>query len=399
LERPTQAVILAGGKGTRLLPMTQHRPKPMVEIHGKPFLQYLIELVRDQGFDRILLLLGYLPEKITDYFGDGRQFGVRIDYSVSDPNHLTGRRLFLAKSLIDSHFLLMYCDNYLPFSFQPMWKYYQELGGSAALMTAYSNLDRYSRNNLRIEDDNRVSLYDKDRQLEHLNGVDIAFMLTPKQTLDLIPDENCSFEHSVYPELVARRQLYAWLTDHRYYSVTNQARLALTQEFLRRQPTVILLLNSTGSRERAEESSVAQWPTVYLCPEATDALESLAGAGFRLILCSKTAPFRPSDVPGTGQQPRPFSGLYQRGDTTVFACSYESTSAPPGRCITDLYATLLAAQRELHLDLSRTTVISQDEAEENSIRKAGCPWVQITAPGDFTAVAQTLTGYLAQAAP
>ena len=54
----------------------------MIEFHGKPFLEYLVELLRDQGFERLLLLLGYLPEKIRDYFGDGSRWGVRIEDMV-----------------------------------------------------------------------------------------------------------------------------------------------------------------------------------------------------------------------------------------------------------------------------------------------------------------------------
>jgi len=71
-DRPRQAVILAGGRGVRLRPITDARPKPMIEFHGKPFLQYLVEMLRDQEFERIVLLLGYLPDVIIDHFGDGR---------------------------------------------------------------------------------------------------------------------------------------------------------------------------------------------------------------------------------------------------------------------------------------------------------------------------------------
>ena len=65
--RPTQAVVFAGGRGTRLGKLTDHRPKPMVEFHGRPFLSYLIEMLRDQGFDRVLLLLGYRADVVVDH--------------------------------------------------------------------------------------------------------------------------------------------------------------------------------------------------------------------------------------------------------------------------------------------------------------------------------------------
>jgi len=63
-----QAVILAGGLGTRLRPITNTIPKPMIQFHGKPFLEYLLEMLKDQGFKKVLLLLGYLPEKVVEYF-------------------------------------------------------------------------------------------------------------------------------------------------------------------------------------------------------------------------------------------------------------------------------------------------------------------------------------------
>ena len=77
-----QAVILAGGRGERLKPITDTIPKPMVPINGKPFLEYLVELLKENGIEEIVMLLGYLPDKITEYFGDGSKFGVRIRYSV-----------------------------------------------------------------------------------------------------------------------------------------------------------------------------------------------------------------------------------------------------------------------------------------------------------------------------
>ncbi|HBQ38201.1 MAG TPA: histidinol phosphate phosphatase, partial [Candidatus Omnitrophica bacterium] len=114
MERPTQAVILAGGRGSRLRPLTDARPKPLIEFHGRPFLGYLLELLREQGFEQVLLLLGYLPEAIQSYCGDGRRWNLSIDSVVSDVEDDTGRRLKLAASRLAPVFLLCYCDNYWP---------------------------------------------------------------------------------------------------------------------------------------------------------------------------------------------------------------------------------------------------------------------------------------------
>ncbi len=79
----TQAVIFAGGLGERLKPFTETNPKPMYRFNNKPFLEYLIVQIRDWGIKDIIILLGYLPEKIIEYFGDGSCFGVSIRYVIT----------------------------------------------------------------------------------------------------------------------------------------------------------------------------------------------------------------------------------------------------------------------------------------------------------------------------
>src|ERR1700716_578906 len=113
-DRPRQAVILAGGRGTRMRPITDDRPKPMVPVLGRPFLEYQIEQLRDQGFERVLILLGYLAEVVQNHFGDGRDWGVRIEYSVTAPDQLTSSRVATARDLNDPCFLLFYCRNLWP---------------------------------------------------------------------------------------------------------------------------------------------------------------------------------------------------------------------------------------------------------------------------------------------
>ena len=160
IARPKQAVILAGGRGTRLLPITNNKPKPMIEFHGKVFLEYLIEMVREQGFERVLLLLGHLPEVVQDYFGNGSKWDIEIKYSVTDVENDTGRRIKLAENLIDPVFLLMYCDNYWPIQIDRMWQQFVSANVSA-LVTVYLNKDHYTQDNLRVDEHGYVEIYER----------------------------------------------------------------------------------------------------------------------------------------------------------------------------------------------------------------------------------------------
>ncbi len=105
---PKQAAILCGGLGTRLRPLTDTMPKPMVEVNGFPFLSYLLEQLKDNGIREVVLLTGYLGEQIHDYFGGSGSLGIEIRYSHGAAEWETGRRIFEAKELLDEYFLLLY---------------------------------------------------------------------------------------------------------------------------------------------------------------------------------------------------------------------------------------------------------------------------------------------------
>src|SRR5205823_8095433 len=79
-----KAVVMAGGEGTRLRPLTSNQPKPMVPIVGKPCMEHIIELLRDHGFQEIVVTVAFLPQAIRSYFGDGSSLGLEIEYSVEE---------------------------------------------------------------------------------------------------------------------------------------------------------------------------------------------------------------------------------------------------------------------------------------------------------------------------
>ena len=120
-----QAIILCGGLGARLRPLTNSVPKPMVMVNGKPFLCHLLRQLSEQGVTRFVLLTGYLGEKISDYFGDGSQYGWSVSYSQGPVEWDTGRRLWEARARFDVQFLLLYSDNFVQFNLQKLKRFHQ----------------------------------------------------------------------------------------------------------------------------------------------------------------------------------------------------------------------------------------------------------------------------------
>src|SRR5919202_6526502 len=82
--RRMKAVVMAGGEGTRLRPLTSNQPKPMVPIVGKPCMEHILELLRSHGFTDVSVTLAFLPQAIRSYFGDGESLGMTLDYSVEE---------------------------------------------------------------------------------------------------------------------------------------------------------------------------------------------------------------------------------------------------------------------------------------------------------------------------
>lgn len=117
-----KAVILAGGLGTRLLPLTKNTPKPMLRLGEKPILEHLIEWNKKNGVKSIVLCVSHLRKTIEDYFGDGKKFGVSIEYAISDKPLATAGQLKTAEEFIDSTFVCMYGDSIFDFSLKNMIK-------------------------------------------------------------------------------------------------------------------------------------------------------------------------------------------------------------------------------------------------------------------------------------
>ncbi len=391
---PTQAVILAGGRGTRLRPLTLDCPKPMIEFHGKPFLAYLMEMARGQGIRRVLLLLGYLPDVIRDYFGNGSRFGLLIDYAVSDVDDDTGRRLWLARERLDPTFLLLYCDNYWPMPLADMWRHFRDRD-AAAQIAVYRNGDGYTRDNLIVGADGLVEVYDKTRTAPGLAGVDIGFAIVTAGVLDAVGDANVSFEAVVYPELIARGRLAAYRTSHRYYSVGSHERLGLTRDFLARRPAILLDRDGVLNRRMPRGEYVRSWDDWDWLPGAREALRLLKQAGVRVAIVSNQAGIARGCLSAADldalhgrmtREARDSGGAIDR----VYVCPHHWDDGCD--CRKPAPGMLFQAQRDLGLDLSLSCFVGDDERDREAAERAGCPFEMVGGGTSLLDVVETRLG-------
>ena len=106
-----KAVVMAGGEGTRLRPLTSNQPKPMVPVVGKPCMEHILDLLRKHGIEEVIVTLAFMPQAIRSYFGDGESLGLSIEYSVEEsPLGTAGSVRLAGTERLDETFLVISGD-------------------------------------------------------------------------------------------------------------------------------------------------------------------------------------------------------------------------------------------------------------------------------------------------
>jgi mannose-1-phosphate guanylyltransferase/phosphomannomutase len=128
-----KAVVMAGGEGTRLRPLTSNQPKPMVPIVGKPCMEHIIELLQTHGFDDVIVTVAFMPQAIRSYFGDGESLGAHIEYSVEESPLGTAGSVRLASDKLDETFLVISGDALCDFDLTQLVKFHRKRGAAVTI--------------------------------------------------------------------------------------------------------------------------------------------------------------------------------------------------------------------------------------------------------------------------
>ena len=132
-----RAVVMAGGEGTRLRPLTSNQPKPMVPVANKPCMEHIVELLKRHGIEDIVVTLAFLPKAIRDYFGDGSELGVNMNYSVEQVPLGTAGSVKNAEELLGERFLVISGDALTDFDLTAVIAEHERRG---AMVTIVLNL-------------------------------------------------------------------------------------------------------------------------------------------------------------------------------------------------------------------------------------------------------------------
>ena len=198
------AIILVGGVGSRLRPVTGDLPKPMAPVAGRPFLAWLIEFLRGSGLDRIVLSAGYGAETIRDHFGNGADLGLTISYSVEQQLLGTGGAIKQGAGLIaDDRFLVLNGDSFAQINLEAFQAFHRQHGGPLSLAL------------VRVKDAGRFGAVDIDGRTGEIRAFDekqksggslinAGMYLMERRVADAIPAGVVSFERDVLPGLLKR---------------------------------------------------------------------------------------------------------------------------------------------------------------------------------------------------
>ncbi len=201
------ALVLAGGKGERLRPLSEDRPKPMVLLAGKPILEYHLTWLRDHGVTHALLLCGYRSDVIQSYFGDGRRLGLTIEYSLEDEPLGRGGAFKLAFSRVPPSEELLIGTNGDVLCNQPLAPILRAHRTSGAVATVMLTRFVSPYGIVRVARDGRIIRFEEKPRLPH--WINAGLYVLSRPFFDLLPDLG-DHEDTVFPLLAERGQLRAY---------------------------------------------------------------------------------------------------------------------------------------------------------------------------------------------
>jgi len=211
-------VILAGGLATRLRPITEKIPKALVEVGKQPFIGQQLRLLYSHGIRFVIISAWYRGEMIRESVGDGKQFGLTVEYVFDGETPLgTGGAIRQTLSLLKEPFFVLYGDSYLPCDYADIQKYFDHHTQSG-LMTVYRNQGKWDTSNVEVVD-GQILCYDKQHRTPRMEFIDYGLGLFRPEIFASLPEGRPTDLAEVYQKLIVNHSMLAYEVKQRFYEI------------------------------------------------------------------------------------------------------------------------------------------------------------------------------------
>lgn len=397
-----KVVIMAGGKGTRMLSIASDIPKPMIPIEGRPVLEHEIECLCEQGFTDILITVGHLGNVIMDYFGDGLKFGVHITYYFEKEPLGNAGALFQVKDQLTDDFLLLNADAMFDIDFNRFVQYHKTHDAVATLFT-HPNSHPYDSGVI-IADEHmavRKWLAKEDERPEYFkNRVNAGLHVLNKRILEqTVEGGEIDLDRQLLKPLAGTGQMYCYDspeyvkdmgTPERYYAVCKDFAngIVKARNLKNRQKAIFLDRDGTINEYVGFLTDIKEF---RLLDGVAEAIRKINASGYLAIVVTNQPIIARGEVSFTELQE-----IHNKMETllgaegayidAIYFCPHHPDKGFEGErveykiscdCRKPKPGMLLKAAEDFNIDLSRSWMVGDGKNDVEAGKNAGCKTVLI----------------------
>lgn len=397
-----KVVIMAGGKGTRMLSIASDIPKPMIPIEGRPVLEREIECLCEQGFTDILITVGHLGNVIMDYFGNGLKFGVHITYYFEKKPLGNAGALFQVKDQLTDDFLLLNADAMFDIDFNRFVQYHKTHDAVATLFT-HPNSHPYDSGVI-IADEHmavRKWLAKEDERPEYFkNRVNAGLHVLNKKILEqTVEGGKIDLDRQLLKPLAGTGQMYCYDspeyvkdmgTPERYYAVCKDFAngIVKARNLKKRQKAIFLDRDGTINEYVGFLTDIKEF---HLLDGVAEAIRKINASGYLAIVVTNQPIISRGEVSFTELQE-----IHNKMETllgaegayidAIYFCPHHPDKGFEGErveykiscdCRKPKPGMLLKAAEDFNIDLSRSWMVGDGKNDVEAGKNAGCKTVLI----------------------
>lgn len=391
-----QVVIMAGGKGTRIASINAEVPKPLIQIAGKPILQWQIECLKEQGFTQITLVVGHLGDQIRSFFEDGSRFGVQIRYIVEDTPLGTAGALYYLKDEIKEDFLLLNGDIIFDVDIGRFLEFHKSHGGMVTLFT-HPNDHPYDSGVIIADDTRKVLnwLHKEDERTWYQNRVNAGIHLLSPRIFDRFTQlKKTDLDRDVLKPLIPEGQIYVYDspeyvkdmgTPDRYYAVEQDIKTGKVKgkNLLNKQKAVFLDRDGTINEYVGFLRTMEEFK---LIPGVSRQIKWLNQKGYLVIVVTNQPVIARGEVSWAQlrqihNKMETLLGMDGAYVDDIYICPHHPHKGFPGErpeykcecsCRKPKPGMLLQAAEKYNIDLSQSYMIGDSDSDIAAGQAAGC---------------------------